>query len=585
MDDVAVLACEQGSCSPRVFRRVVLAVMSAFLIVIGGMGPAAGEPLDDRNKYQKFYDHCVDHEFLTEEGTMARDFAEWTGRVGEFFHKAWCAEEGTRAHPGDAVATGVAAAASAFWGDPVGDFTKAVLEGNTQAMQLVMTFWMDFKILSPSVLSANVTGVKNIVWGIAGFALIASFLVGGARLVAARRSGLQDGVEEIGMNVGRWLIFSLCIPVIVPGALIASDELAADIMNRFGATNPEIFISMTAFEEAEVGPIVMLVLAIIAIAGSFMQIMACVVRVLVLPIAAGLAPLFAALSFTETGRNGLHHLVGYMIAAVAFKPVCALLYAVVLWNVSRPGSGDDFIGAFMNALMMALAGLIAPSLVRMVAPMVSQAGGMGGGALLANVGGATGATISAIGAASAGKAHANNRSNSNSGNNNAGNANSGSSGQVGASTSAGGGGRSGGRSGSSGGSGGSGGGSGSSGGSGGSGGSSGGRSGSVSTKSVPSGSHSSGGRRSGGSGGASRRRPSRFKRPAPTSAPAGVQGRGHDSMPPRGEHSGGKSQSSSSQGPSRSRQLGGVIANTGGAFRTLEESFEGSLGYPGQIHR
>ena len=566
-----VLACEQGSSSSHVVRRVVLAVMSAFLLVVGGMGPAAGEPLDDRNKYQKFYDHYVNHEFLTEEGTMMRKLADATGRVGEFFHKAWCAEEGTRAHPGDAVATGVVAAVSAFWGDPIGDFTKAVLEGNTQAMQLVMTFWMDFKILSPSVLSANVTGVKNIVWGIAGFALIASFLVGGAKLVAARRSRLQNGVKKIEMNVGRWLIFSLCIPVIVPGALIASDELAADIMGRFGATNPEIFISMTAFEEAEVGPVVMLVLAIIAIAGSFMQIMACVVRVLVLPIAAGLAPLFAALSFTETGRNGLHHLVGYMIAAVAFKPVCALLYAVVLWNVSRPGSGDDFTGAFINALMMALAGLIAPSLVRMVAPMVSQAGGMGGGALLANVGGATGATISAIGAASAGKAHANNRSNNNNGNNNAGNANSGSSGQVGASTSAGGGGRSGGRSGSSG-------------GSGGSGGSSGGRSGSVSTKSVPSGSHSSGGKRSSSSGGSSRR-PSRFKRSAPTSAPAGVRGRGHDSMPPRGENSGGKSQSSSSQGPSRSRQLGGVIANTGGAFRTLEESFEGSLGYPGQIHR
>ena len=51
VDDVAVLACGQGSCLPRVFRRVVLAVMSAFLIVVGGMGPAAGEPLDDREVY------------------------------------------------------------------------------------------------------------------------------------------------------------------------------------------------------------------------------------------------------------------------------------------------------------------------------------------------------------------------------------------------------------------------------------------------------------------------------------------------------------------------------------------------------
>ena len=51
VDDVAVLACEQGSSSSHVFRRVVLAVMSAFFIVVGGMGPAAGEPLDDREVY------------------------------------------------------------------------------------------------------------------------------------------------------------------------------------------------------------------------------------------------------------------------------------------------------------------------------------------------------------------------------------------------------------------------------------------------------------------------------------------------------------------------------------------------------
>lgn len=54
MDDVAVLACEQGSCSQHVFRRVVLAVMSAFFIVVGGMGPAAGEPLDNREAHSKW---------------------------------------------------------------------------------------------------------------------------------------------------------------------------------------------------------------------------------------------------------------------------------------------------------------------------------------------------------------------------------------------------------------------------------------------------------------------------------------------------------------------------------------------------
>lgn len=281
-----------------------------------------------------------------------------------------------------------------FWGDPVGKLAKAMLEGNAQFMQLVMTFWMDFDTSSREDVAANVQGVKNIVMGVAGFVLVGSFLVAGARVAASRRRGLQDGVEELGENVGRWFIFSACVPVIVPGALVASDELSKAIMEQFGATSPDVFVNMTAFEDAQIGPVVMLVLTAVAIAGSVMQLLALVVRVLMLPIAAGLTPLFAAASFTETGRSGLTHLVGYMIAAVAFKPISALLYVVVLWNVTRQGDApQSFEVAVINALMLALAGFVAPMLVRMIVPMVSQAGGGSGAPALA-----AGATAAGMGA-------------------------------------------------------------------------------------------------------------------------------------------------------------------------------------------
>lgn len=447
-------------------------------------------------------------------------------------------------NPADTAVKSAQEAVSGFWKDPVGKLTKAMLEGNAQFMEMVMTFWMDFEVIPSSNLAANVHGVKNIVWGVAGFALIASFLVGGARLAAARRSGLQDGVEELGINVGKWLIFSLAVPVIIPGALIASDELAKAIMSEFGATSVDTFVQMTAFDDQVVGPVVMLILTAIAIAGSVMQLLALVIRVLVLPIAAGLAPLFAAASFTETGRSGLHHLVGYMIAAVAFKPISALLYSVVLWNVTRPGSGDDFTGAVVNALMLALAGLIAPSLVRMITPMVSQAGGMGAGGLIAGTAGATGAGISAIGGAVAGlgggsKSHHSSSSSSTSGQ------------QVGASTSpnsrttAGGSGPSGG-----------------------------GSSGSGSSSS-PAASSSSHGSRSGGgasrstaavatgskSSGSSQVRHSRFKK---TSSRSGAVARGAG----RGIH-----------------KIGAFTSQAGASARSVENLLEGSLGYPGQIHR
>lgn len=515
---------------------------------------------DDRSRSDRTYEECINREFdvlayreLKREGLIDNTVAgDLFGAVQglkednpELFEKKLAELHEEKANdpgiegklfcnlekPFDMAGDWVNEKTEGFWGDPIGALTKAMLEGNAQFMQLAMTFWMDFEVLSADDVAANVNGVKNIVWGIAGFALIASFIVGGTKLVASRRGGLQDGAEELGLNVGRWLVFSLCIPVIVPSALIASDILAKGIMDSFGATSPDVFVQMTAFEDTAAGPIVMFVLTLIAIAGSAMQILALVIRVLVLPIAAGLAPLFAALSFSEMGRSGLHHLVGYMIAAVAYKPIAALLYAVVLWNVTRPGSGDEFIGAVINALMIAVVGFMAPQLVRMITPMVAQAGGAGAGVALGAAAGAAGAAIGVAGAAvgavtggvggavggGAGKAV------SGSG---------GADGKVGASVTADGGKTDGGTTG----------GSGDSGGAGGR-----GAGGSVSTESQPAGARASGG--------------SRFRR----SSAAAISG--------------------AKRGAAAGQRVGGMVSQAGSSMRTLESAFEGSLGYPGQIHR
>ncbi|AIT62131.1 hypothetical protein CDOO_00735 [Corynebacterium doosanense CAU 212 = DSM 45436] len=190
--------------------------------------------------------------------------------------------------------------------------------------------------------------------------------------------------------------------------MMASDTLADEIMAQFGAASPEAFVNLTALEGTGFGPILTLFLSGVALAGSAVQILALVTRVLVIPIVAGLTPLFAALSFTETGRQGLNHLVAYLLTGIAFKPVSALLYSVVLWNVSDNQSGQDVSAAVINALMIGLAGFTAPALVRAIVPLAAQAGGgaaapmlsgsmgavgaLGGGALGAAAGAATSAS-------------------------------------------------------------------------------------------------------------------------------------------------------------------------------------------------
>lgn len=289
-------------------------------------------------------------------------------------------------------------AQSKFWDDPIGKFVKSVMEGNTEALTATMTFWMDFSTTSVDI-AGNTQGVKNIVMGVSGMALIASFIYGGYRIASSRRGGLQEGVTELNDNMLRWLIFSIAVPAMVPGAMVASDALADAIMEQFG--NPETIINLGGIEDEVYGPIVTLILSFIVLAGSLVQMLALVTRVLLAPIAAGLTPLFAALSFSSAGRQGLNHLVAFLISIIAFKPVSALLYAVVLWNVSGTEEIDG-TQMIINALMIGIAGFSAPALVRAVVPAVAQAGGGGAAPMLAGAAGAAGAGLAMAGAASRG---------------------------------------------------------------------------------------------------------------------------------------------------------------------------------------
>ena len=303
--------------------------------------PAAIAQPDNRNDYERAYDECMESHNFTEEGSVARAIADSVGGLSDAAKRAACADRAGTENPGDAVATAAGWAASEFWGDPIGDFTKSLMEGNAQALQTVMTFWMDYSTAQTANIDANVQGVKNIVFSISGVALVASFLIGGWKIASSRRMGLQDGVEETGEVVVKYIIFSTAVPALVPGALVASDMLADAIMDNFGVTDPATFVELTALTENMAGPIIILGLALVSFIGAVVQLLAMVTRVLILPIVTGLMPLAAASSFSQTGRSFLGHTVAFMIAAIAYKPIAALARVLapvpVPWTVpGRP---------------------------------------------------------------------------------------------------------------------------------------------------------------------------------------------------------------------------------------------------------
>ncbi|MGP6175494.1 hypothetical protein [Corynebacterium sp. A21] len=388
-------------------KRIAVSLATLFAVLLATPGAIAQDTLNEGNDFQQMFAECMDGDegYL---GEGARSFLEGNlGGLGDSLangdRRFMCFDTALTEHPSDALAAGVSNASSAFWGDPVGDFTKAVLEGNGQALQAVMTLWMDFRIDGGTV-DSQIQGVKNITWGLSAILLVLSFIISGGRMAASRRKGMTDELTDSGSVVGRYLIFSLAVPAAIPGAVLASDVLSEWIMTSFGASDESRIFEAATLDESMAGPILMLVLAGVALAGSVMQIVALAVRVLILPLVAGLAPMFASASFSEMGRGAVQSMVGWLIAAIVFKPVASLLYVVAFWVISDIQAGsvsglgeNNVFAAIMCALLMALAGFSAPALMRVIAPMVSAAGGGGAAPVIASGAAVAGAAMGMMG--------------------------------------------------------------------------------------------------------------------------------------------------------------------------------------------
>lgn len=377
--------------------KIVYALIAVILAGAVGAGSAVAQPREGEPGYKanEAIQACRDWIKSTYgDGPDPAEADDLGGRITNALREVECNAFGAVSHPLDA-AQGIAESTSQYWKDPVGKLAKAVMEGNAEAFQTVMTFWIDFSI-DKNVMDSSVHGVKNIVIGLAALGLIASLVVGGARIAASRRYGLVDSVESTGSVLGRYLIFSLLVPAMVTSTLSASDILARWILTSFGATSEQEIFGSIELSETTAGPVLMLILTGIAFAGSCMQILSLAIRILLLPIVVGLAPVFAALSETERGKQGLDHLVSWMIAAILFKPISALLYVVMFWLVGALGNtGDSITSTIMIVLLVGVAGMCGPALVRTVTPMVAQAGGGGAAPMLSGAAAATGATLGA----------------------------------------------------------------------------------------------------------------------------------------------------------------------------------------------
>ena len=278
-------------------------------------------------------------------------------------------------------------------GSVIEQLAEAVTEAVGKAVASVGTLWV--KVGTPNLTTTNggttpsdaVGFLQGSLWWYMTVAAVVAVIVAGAKMAWEQRA-----------QPGRELVKGLLTLVVVSGAgltaislaVVAADGFARWIIDNslegtdFG-TNITLMLGLTAV--TGLGAIIVIVLGLAAFVASLIQIALMVVRGGMLVILAGILPLSAAATSTEWGKSWFKKCIAWLIAFILYKPAAAIVYATAFRLTGSDvfgGDGDELMAAVTGLVLMVLALVALPALMRFVTPMVAaMASGSGGGGTMA----------------------------------------------------------------------------------------------------------------------------------------------------------------------------------------------------------
>lgn len=277
--------------------------------------------------------------------------------------------------------------------DAIDNLAEKIVEAMGKAISSLATFWVN--VDTPGLTdgggnpSAPVAFVQGSLSYYVAAAAVVAVLIGGARMAYERRA-----------EPGRDLLRAMMTLVLVSGASLtgiglavtAADGFAAWIIGRstddFGAgLNRMITLGSAAGPNGAgaVSAILLIVLGLGGLFASLVQIVLLIVRGGFLIVLAGVLPLSASFTNTETGRAWFQRALAWVVAFILYKPTAAIIYATAFQLIGT--TGDDPVTSALTGVTLMIMSLVAlPALLKFVAPMVGAAtsgGGGGGGAALA----------------------------------------------------------------------------------------------------------------------------------------------------------------------------------------------------------
>lgn len=298
---------------------------------------------------------------------------------------------------------------SALADDAMGNMAKAIMEGMSQMVTTLSTFWVSMPTVNlassdgatPSPIVSMVNS-ELMLWTLT--LAVLAVILGGIRMIWEQRGApLKDLLRSL---ITLALVSGLGLGVISI-LVIAADAFSAAIIDRStdGKGFAESMSLLVVSGQTGVGVFILIVLGLIGLIASLVQVVLMVVRSGMLVILAGILPTTAAFTNTEMGRQWFQKAVGWTIAFILYKPAAAIVYSVAFLLMGNNSGKDSLITSITGFTLMIVALFALPALMRFVTPMVgavASGGGAGAGAAVGAM--ATGAV--SMGRSGSGKGNA-----------------------------------------------------------------------------------------------------------------------------------------------------------------------------------
>lgn len=269
--------------------------------------------------------------------------------------------------------------------------TRSVAEGAADLIVQTSTWWATRDSVDPTdpVVVTAQGATRQIVLAV----LVGSVFVQAIRLVVSRKA---EPLVMVATGLVRFVIVSALGLTLLHFGLVAGDAFSRDVLDD--ATGRFAIFMEDQLGRGEIDNVmVTLLVALLSAILSCLQWLLMILRQAGLLVLAAMLPLAASGSLTRSTRGWLGRLVPWLLALGMYKPAAAFIYYIGFSYLSTTSTGESSqVAVQLSGVMVLLLAVIAmPVLLKFFAWTGSQVGGASGGSAFLGAAGAMAMATSA----------------------------------------------------------------------------------------------------------------------------------------------------------------------------------------------